>query len=221
MQHEVKLGLILGVVLLAIGILFWSQIGGARPTEEYVYDSGFQATAAELLEPVPPSELPSSEVPIPSHTAEILPDTQSFRTLNPDVPDATEAESSPEPGSRIHVSARGDTLWSLAEKYYGSGAKWKVIAEANRSMVPESNQLKAGMRVAIPPDTSQTASAQDDSQKEYRTHIVQPGDSLSKLSSKYYGAERHWKKLLEANKKSVSRPGALQVGTRLIIPPLS
>jgi LysM repeat protein len=37
----------------------------------------------------------------------------------------------------------GDCLWNIAKKYYGSGAKWKVIYEANKSSI-EATAKKYG-----------------------------------------------------------------------------
>ena len=34
-----------------------------------------------------------------------------------------------------HTIKRGDTLWSISKKYYGSGAKWKTIYTKNKSTI--------------------------------------------------------------------------------------
>jgi 5'-nucleotidase len=47
------------------------------------------------------------------------------------------------------VVRKGDTLWSLAEEYLGSGRRWQEIAEANPSVNP--NKLLVGMQLKIPP----------------------------------------------------------------------
>jgi 5'-nucleotidase len=44
--------------------------------------------------------------------------------------------------------AAGDTLWDLAERYYGDGAKWGVIAEANPGM--NAQVLAIGQTLTIP-----------------------------------------------------------------------
>lgn len=35
------------------------------------------------------------------------------------------------PGSRVHIIQRGDTLWDLAQKFYGNGYLWPQLWEAN------------------------------------------------------------------------------------------
>ncbi len=48
-----------------------------------------------------------------------------------------------------HVIEPGDSLWKIAAKYYGSGAKWKTIADANPDANPDD--LKIGATLKIPP----------------------------------------------------------------------
>lgn len=40
---------------------------------------------------------------------------------------------------------KGDTLWAIAKKYYGSGAKWKTIYDKNKSVI-ESAAKKHGKK---------------------------------------------------------------------------
>lgn len=51
-----------------------------------------------------------------------------------------------------------------------------------------------------------------------RTYIVQPGDTLSKISLRYYGNLGDWVKIFDANRDKLNRPEDLQVGQELIIP---
>jgi tetratricopeptide (TPR) repeat protein len=55
------------------------------------------------------------------------------------------------PGGRHHVVAKGDTLFNLAMKYYGSRSRWRDIFAANRELLPSENSpLKIGMDLKIP-----------------------------------------------------------------------
>ena len=49
-----------------------------------------------------------------------------------------------------HVVRTGDNLWNISKKYYGSGAKWKLIYEANRSAIKKQDFLEPGTVLAIP-----------------------------------------------------------------------
>lgn len=51
---------------------------------------------------------------------------------------------------RMHVVQKGDTLYSLALRYYGTRAGWERIYQANRSGLPNRNQLKVGQQLVIP-----------------------------------------------------------------------
>ena len=48
-----------------------------------------------------------------------------------------------------HVVAPGDSLWNISLKYYGTGTKWKMIADANPDANPDD--LKIGSTLKIPP----------------------------------------------------------------------
>lgn len=53
-------------------------------------------------------------------------------------------------GGRRHVVAKGDTLFSLAQRYYGNRARWRDIYAANREQLPSENSLRMGMELKIP-----------------------------------------------------------------------
>lgn len=51
---------------------------------------------------------------------------------------------------RTYVVKRGDTLYSIARKYYKSSGGWKRIREANRDKIDKPGNLKVGERLTIP-----------------------------------------------------------------------
>lgn len=57
-----------------------------------------------------------------------------------------------EPGSssRYHTVAEGDSLSSLARKYYGSPNRWADIEAANHDVIGNPNALRVGTRLKIP-----------------------------------------------------------------------
>jgi tetratricopeptide (TPR) repeat protein len=64
-------------------------------------------------------------------------------------PPASPAAPPPAAGRR-HVVAPGDTLYKIAQRYYGSGAKWTEILQANRDVLKNENAVKVGMELRIP-----------------------------------------------------------------------
>ena len=65
-------------------------------------------------------------------------------------PAATTASNPPATSGRRHVVTQGDTLYKIAQRYYGSGAKWPEILEANRDVLKNENAVRPGMELRIP-----------------------------------------------------------------------
>lgn len=57
-----------------------------------------------------------------------------------------------EPGemSDMHAVISGDTLWGIAEKYYGDGKLYPQIFEANKPMLKDPNKIFVGQVLRIP-----------------------------------------------------------------------
>lgn len=51
-------------------------------------------------------------------------------------------------GQRRHTVASGDTLWDLAQRYYGNGNQWRKIADANG--IRDPRKLRVGTVLTIP-----------------------------------------------------------------------
>jgi outer membrane autotransporter protein len=58
------------------------------------------------------------------------------------------AEPAPEPEPRTYTVVSGDTLWAIAERFYGDGSKYQVIADA--SDVPNPDLIHPGQVLTIP-----------------------------------------------------------------------
>ena len=48
------------------------------------------------------------------------------------------------------TAAKGDSLKSLAKKYYGKTDGWTKIYNANRDVIPASKKIEKGMKLVIP-----------------------------------------------------------------------
>ncbi|MCX4202300.1 LysM peptidoglycan-binding domain-containing protein [Clostridioides difficile] len=51
---------------------------------------------------------------------------------------------------RTHKVGKGDSLWSLAKKYYGNGDLWKKIYDANKKLIKNPDIIKDGWVLVIP-----------------------------------------------------------------------
>jgi nucleoid-associated protein YgaU len=49
-----------------------------------------------------------------------------------------------------HEVQKGETLWKIAEQYYGDGNLYPKIFEANRDTLKDPNLIKIGQRLRIP-----------------------------------------------------------------------
>ncbi len=51
---------------------------------------------------------------------------------------------------QVHEVKKGDTLWKIAEHYYGDGSLYMNIFEANRTILKDPNLIKVGQKLKIP-----------------------------------------------------------------------
>jgi nucleoid-associated protein YgaU len=143
---------------------------------------------------------------------------------------ATAPRSTPTTSDSTHTVASGETMSSIAKRYFGSENKWTLIAKANPSVDPSS--MKVGAKLRIPSQgaislaggsgtttTPKSAGSTPGATAAGGNHVIASGETLSSLARKYYGSTKHWRKIYEANKSTIgSDPAALKVGQSLVIP---
>ncbi|MBR4863088.1 MAG: LysM peptidoglycan-binding domain-containing protein [Oscillospiraceae bacterium] len=54
------------------------------------------------------------------------------------------------PKAKTHTVVRGDTLWGIAKKYYGNGAQYTKIYNANKDKIKNPNLIYVGQVFTIP-----------------------------------------------------------------------
>lgn len=84
----------------------------------------------------------------PAPGGDAKPTTPAASTATPTSSPEHQEEPRSWPGQH-HVVVAGDDLWSLAEHYFGDGASWRIIADANPSLDPAA-RLEAGSVLVIP-----------------------------------------------------------------------
>ena len=75
----------------------------------------------------------------------------SADTTKVSVETARAAENSPAPSTnQTYTVQKGDCLWNIAKKFYGDGAKYTVIYDANKSKIENPNLIYPGQVLTIP-----------------------------------------------------------------------
>lgn len=83
-----------------------------------------------------------------SPTAELRTSAERIAAATKPSSDAAPTPAAVAP-ARTHVVAAGDTLESIAARYYGSAAEWRLLYDANPSLVT-GGVLVAGMQLVVP-----------------------------------------------------------------------
>ncbi len=89
---------------------------------------------------------------------------------------------------------------TTAKKPDEERAKVNAAADSARSLNPLKKQ-------EVAPATSKP-----------QTYVVQPGDTLFRISERFYGDVMHWKKIRDANRTTIDPDGRLRTGQTIKIP---
>jgi phage tail protein X len=87
-----------------------------------------------------------------------------------------------------HIIQKGDTLWDLALRYYGSGTLWKVIQAANKGVAVEPRRLESGEVLIIPGAAAlwhRLIESINENRKKYQVYTPYLGSDESSASSPY------------------------------------
>lgn len=152
------------------------------------------------------------------------------RNTGTTVPAKQTETSVPQKGNEYTV-AKGDTLWNIAEKAYGSGYNWVDIAEENG--ITNADSIEEGQVLSIPEVENKTATVSEFGElanEDSGEMIVQPettkdtatsytvvkGDNLWKIAVTAYGDGFRWVDIAKANK--LANPRVIHAGNILVLP---
>lgn len=169
---------------------------------------------------------------INSNTNRVQPERHTLKNH----PDFVEVK----PAVRAHHVQQNETLSDISKKYYGTVRHWRLIYEHNKSVLPNPNVVREGVRIVIPdlpqkkaspeqPKIGETRVAEKNTtpkpvveankpKTEYIEYTVKEGDMLSKLAAKFYGKQTAWPKLHQLNKSVIPDPDRLKPGTVIRAP---
>ena len=79
----------------------------------------------------------------------VLPALAAGETETPVTSSEPTESSEPQTGSTYTVQP-GDCLWSISRRFYGTGTRWNVIYEANKSIIQKPGFIQIGQILEIP-----------------------------------------------------------------------
>ena len=116
------------ILLVAVGLLLVVGCQAKKPNE-------VPKLSAEELQPAPPVE----PAPVAVTEVETPPKAE------------TKATGVPSTGSQTYTVKAGDTLYSLARRFYSDGKLWTKIFEANKDKIRDVSDIRIGTVLVIPP----------------------------------------------------------------------
>lgn len=112
---------------------------------------------------------------------------------------------------RIITVRDGDSLVSIAERFYGDGMDFKRIIRANSRIRSSKTPLLLGQKIIIP---------RKDGKKRRRYVIVERGDTLASISKAIYGNHERISTIVRANYRIKSKRSILRLGQKVYVPRL-
>ncbi|MFQ5655546.1 MAG: LysM peptidoglycan-binding domain-containing protein [Planctomycetota bacterium] len=119
-----------------------------------------------------------------------------------------------------HEVGTGDTLWDLAERFYGKPTLFPLIEKANPALEGGAT-LKIGMKLTIPtpPAGATKASPAKETLKKragFVAYRIREGDTLYDIAEARLGDAQRWTEIARANPDL--DPARLRVGGAIFIP---
>jgi nucleoid-associated protein YgaU len=162
---------------------------------------------------------------------EVMPTTPLIQTSprneNPSpsrtLPDTTPSKQTAE---RTHVVEEGESLWGIAQQYYGNGALFTRIEEANKGRLGKGDALYVGAKLVIPGAVIAATKPKEAPRNAFtpkkaaaeRFHVVQKGETLGDIAKKTLGSSKRWPDIVKANKGTITDPDNVPAGLRIRIP---
>ena len=213
---------------------------------------GRQNTAENEIGPIGPvlvsGEKQSVSPPVTPYDRQTEPKTTELKTTDP-LRTTEPAKPIKPSGLKTYVVSSGDTLATIAKKFYGPEegnrrANVARIFEANRRLLKSADAIFVGQEIVIPalpavasgkaPSSGplsgplfepvksvgqKTLLAGAESKESGRFYVVKEGDSLWKISAEQLGNGIRYKEISTLNAGALPSADDLGVGMRLKIPP--
>jgi len=197
-----------------------ADAGRTSALDDFLAWSEKQGVRFDQIKPSVPLAETDARKPAPPRST--LPSPETLRTPAPSGAETT------------HTVEEGETLWAIAERYYGDGAQYKRIEEANKGRLGKGDSLYVGAKIVIPgatrapaanaraaadkPRETPPAAKQPQRQAGERYHVVKKGETLGDIAKEQLGSARRWPEIVKLNKSTIKDPDNVPAGVRLRLP---
>jgi len=152
-------------------------------------------------------------------------------TLMPEPETETASAGTPRSSRTVeYVVQPDDSMWTIAQRWFGDGLRWREIADGNPDINPE--RLQVGQRLQLPAraDTLTVGLNRAASIPAARSmtpvrvgsgryYTVRAGDTLSTIALDEFKGRVAWRRIYDANRVAIGNdPDRLKVGMKLRIP---
>jgi hypothetical protein len=220
MQRDMKVGMALGVALVGIvGALFFRRdpappapppsLQGAEEIDKQISGKARTPYIQGLDEYVEPPA--SAASPAQPTVAKTRSPTEAY-----EIPDFLTGKDEAEQRAILsakHAAAPDPIVpqEAAAKRPETAGGPEKAPAH-NRDWLPD------GVSSPSAPKSAPATAGNTDAGASRRTHVTQPGETLSGLAARYLGSSARFRELYEANRSVLRSPDDLPDGVTLVIP---
>ena len=191
--------------------LRWSQLPARRLVAAALLL--FIAVPALVVESAPAAPA----APSPPPTATVTPNPSMSVQTTPRLA----AQATATPAKVTHTVRRGETLWSIAERYLGSGRRYPEIVALNHKLLHgQPGFLRPGWVLTLPAGSQAVANQTDAATNDNGNsrYTVLKGDTLSEIAARRLGDARAWPRIFEASRDLTQPDGRRLTDPNLIIP---
>jgi len=128
------------------------------------------------------------------------------------VPSGSKGSTTENALPQTHTVVKGESLWKIAEKYYGSGYNWVDIAGENN--LANAGLIEEGQSLVIPKVEAKPA-AEITNAISGATYQVVKGDNLWAIAVRAYGDGYKWVEIAKENK--LTNPNIIHPGNILTL----
>lgn len=119
--------------------------------------------------------------------------------------------------TKTHKVVKGENLWVIAEKYYGSGYNWVDIAQENK--LKDASVISTNQELTIPNVEPKKLTVKEVKTAEPitgATYQVVKGDNLWTIAVRAYADGYRWTQIAKENK--LVNPNLIHPGNILVLP---